>query len=170
MSQKQSCGLPNELLQNMSIEKDIKQKSFKNPYHKVAVNMMYTNGWLINKYSKILKPYNLTEQQFKVLKILRVCYPQPCTVNYIVEGMIDKMSNVSRLVDKLVTKKLVLKVKSNFDLRSVNIILTDKGKSMIEELTILIKEYENSFFGLEEDEIYLLNNFLEKLRKNSVNN
>ena len=167
--QKQFRRFSNELLQNMSIEKDIKQKHFKNPYHKVTVNMMYTNGWLVNKYSKILKPYNLTDQQFKVLKILRVSYPQPCTVNYIIEGMIDRMSNVSRLVDKLVAKNLVLKVKSTYDLRSVNIILTDKGKSMIEELIILIKEYENSFFGLEEDEIKKLNNFLEKLRKNNIN-
>jgi DNA-binding MarR family transcriptional regulator len=148
----------------MSIEKEIKQRNFRNPYHKVTVNMMYTNGWLVNKYAKILKPYNLTDQQFKVLKILRECYPQTCTVNYIIEGMIDKMSNVSRLVDKLVAKDLAIRVKSVFDLRSVNILLTEKGKLLIEELIIMVNDYENSFFGLEESEIILLNKFLEKLR------
>jgi DNA-binding MarR family transcriptional regulator len=148
----------------MSIEKEIKQKTFRNPYHKVTVNMMYTNGWLVNKYAKILKPYNLTDQQFKVLKILRECFPHPCSVNFIIEGMIDKMSNVSRLVDKLVAKKLAIRVKSVYDLRSVNVILTEKGKLLIEELNVLVNDYENSFFGLEESEIILLNNFLEKLR------
>jgi DNA-binding MarR family transcriptional regulator len=147
----------------MSIEKDIKQKKFKNPYHRVTVNMMYTNGWLINKHSKILKPYNLTEQQFKVLKILLENYSQACSVNFIIERMIDKMSNVSRLVDKLVIKKLVIKVKSNYDLRSVNIILTEKGKNMVEELITIINNYEEFFYGLEESEINLLNKLLEKL-------
>ena len=148
----------------MSIEKDIKQNSFRNPFHKLTVNIMYTNGWLLNKYAKILRPYNLTEQQFKVLRILRECYPQACTVNYIIEGMIDKMSNVSRLVDKLVAKKLAIKVKSIYDLRSVNIKLTEKGKLLTEELNKIVDEYENSFFGLEETENTLLKNLLERLR------
>ncbi len=150
----------------MSIEKDINQKKFRNPYHKVTINMMYTNSWLINKYAKILRPYNLTDQQFKVLKILRENHPQACSVNYIIEGMVDKMSNVSRLVDKLVAKKLVTKVKSTFDLRSVNVVLTEKGKFIIEELLIVVDDYENSFFGLEVSEIFLLNKFFEKLKSN----
>ena len=110
----------------MSIERDIKQKKFKNPYNKVTVNVMFTTAWILNKYAKILKPYNLTEQQYNVLKILRECYPKPANVNYILEGMIDKMSNASRLVDKLVLKNLVKKVKSKYDLRSVDILLTEK--------------------------------------------
>jgi DNA-binding MarR family transcriptional regulator len=148
----------------MSIEKEINQKNFRNPYHKVTVNMMYTTGWLINKYSKILRPYNLTDQQFKVLKILRECHPHPCTVNDIIGGMIDKMSNVSRLIDKLIAKKLVIKVKSTHDLRSVNVILTEKGKLRIEELSVMVNDYENSFFGLEETEINLLNKLLQKMK------
>jgi DNA-binding MarR family transcriptional regulator len=148
----------------MSLEKDIKQKSFKNPYNKVTVNVMFTTGWLLNKYAKILKPYNLTEQQYNVLKILRECYPRTATVNYILEGMIDKMSNASRLVDKLVAKDLAKKVKSQFDLRSVDILLTEKGIVLMDELTKIMHEYENSFYGLDEKEIKLLNSLLEKLR------
>jgi DNA-binding MarR family transcriptional regulator len=149
----------------MSIENEINQKKFKNAFHKVTVNIMFTNGWLAQKYSKILSPYNLTDQQFRVLKILRKNHPHACTINFIIEGMVDKMSNVSRLVDKLVTKKLVIKVKSPFDSRSVNILLTEKGKLMIDELTVLINDYENSFFGLEEKEINTLNELFEKLRE-----
>ncbi len=150
----------------MSIEKDIKQKNFNNPYHKLTVNMMYTNGWLINRYAKILKPYHLTEQQFNVLKILRESYPRVATINYILEGMFDKMSNASRLVDKLVAKELVQKIKSTYDLRSVDVILTEKGIELMDELSIIINEYELSFLGLEEQELYLLNNLLDRLRKN----
>jgi DNA-binding MarR family transcriptional regulator len=146
----------------MSIEKEIKQKSFKNPYNKLTVNVMFTTGWLLNKYAKILKPYNLTEQQYNVLKILRECYPKSANVNFILERMLDKMSNASRLVDKLVSKKLVKKVKSIFDLRSVDIILTEKGIKLMDELTLIITEYESSLYGLDEKEIKLLNSLLEK--------
>ena len=148
----------------MSIEKDIKQKHFKNPYNKVTVNVMFTTSWILSKYAKILKPYNLTEQQYNVLKILRECYPQSANVNYILEGMIDKMSNASRLVDKLVLKNLVKKVKSQYDLRSVDILLTEKGIDLMNELLIVMDNYENSYYGLDEKEVTLLNVLLEKLR------
>ena len=148
----------------MSIEKEIKQKVFKNPYNKVTVNVMFTTGWLLTKNSKILKPYNLTEQQYNVLKILRECYPQSANVNFILERMIDKMSNASRLVDKLVLKGLVKKVKSLYDLRSVDILLTEEGIKLADELIVKVTEYENSFYGLNDKEIKLLNVLLEKLR------
>lgn len=150
----------------MSIEKDIKQKKFNNPYNKLTVNVMFTSGWLLREYAKILKPYNLTEQQYNVLKTLRESHPQAATVNYILEGMIDKMSNASRLVDKLVSKELIKKVRSNQDLRSVDILLTKKGITLLNELTIVMNEYDNSFCGLSESEISLLNTLLEKLRNN----
>ena len=148
----------------MSIEKDIKQEKFKNPYNKVTVNVMFTTVWILNKYAKILKPYNLTEQQYNVLKILRECYPQSANVNYILEGMIDKMSNVSRLVDKLVLKNLVKKVKSKYDLRSVDILLTDKGINLVNEISTIMENYEKSQHGLDDKEVYLLDYLLEKLR------
>lgn len=148
----------------MSIEKDIKQEKFKNPYNKVTVNVMFTTVWILNKYAKILKPYNLTEQQYNVLKILRECYPQSANVNYILEGMIDIMSNVSRLVDKLVLKNLVKKVKSKYDLRSVDILLTDKGINLVNEISTIMENYEKSQHGLDDEEVYLLNSLLEKLR------
>ena len=151
----------------MSIEKDIKQKKFNNPYNKLTVNVMFTTGWLLNKYAKILRPFNLTEQQYNVLKILGESYPKPATVNFILEGMIDEMSNASRLVDKLVSKDLVKKVKSNYDLRSVDILLTQKGITLLNELTLVMSEYDNSHCGLDESEISLLNTLLEKLRPNS---
>jgi DNA-binding MarR family transcriptional regulator len=149
----------------MSIEKDIKQKSFQNPYNKLTVNLMYTNGWLMNQYAKILKPYNLTEQQCYVLKILRDNYPQSVTINHIIENMIDEMSNASRLVDKLITKKLVVKEKSIYDLRSLDVKLTEKGVTFFDELTEQIIQWEESFFGANESDLQLLNDLLIRLRK-----
>jgi DNA-binding MarR family transcriptional regulator len=149
----------------MSIEKDIKQKSFKNPYNKLTVNLMYTNGWLTNQYSKILKPYNLTEQQSYVLKILRDNYPQSVTINHIIENMIDEMSNASRLVDKLIAKKLVVKEKSIYDLRSLDVKLTEKGVVFFDELTEQIIQWEKSFFEANESDLQLLNDLLIRLRE-----
>jgi DNA-binding MarR family transcriptional regulator len=80
--------------------------------------------------------------------------------------MIDKMSNVSRLVDKLVSKDLAKKVRSNCDLRSVDILLTEKGIALLAELTTIMDEYDDSFCGLNESEISLINTLLEKLRNN----
>jgi DNA-binding MarR family transcriptional regulator len=149
----------------MSIEKDIKQKTFKNPYNKLTVNLMYTNGWLMNQYAKILKPYNLTEQQSYVLKILRDNYPQAVTVNYIIENMIDEMSNVSRLVDKLIAKKLVVKEKSIHDLRSLDVKLTETGVAFYDEMSEKVIEWEESFFEANESDLQLLNNLLIRLRE-----
>jgi DNA-binding MarR family transcriptional regulator len=155
----------------MPLEKDIKQKSFKNPYNKLTVNLMYTNGWLTNRYAQILKPYKLSQPQYNVLKILHQIYPQPASINFIIERMVDKMSNVSRLVDKLITKQLVIKVKSTEDLRSVNVALTAKGVILLKELSSKIVESEINFIGLNEAETDLLNSLLEKTRnyKNSNN-
>lgn len=152
----------------MSIEKDIKQKKFKNPYNKVTVNIMFTSGWLLNKYAKILKPYNLTEQQYNVLKILRESHPKCATVNFILDGMIDKMSNASRLVDKLVLKKMVKKVKSKYDLRSVDIMLTEKGIELMDELLLIMYDHENTFYGLNDHEVGLLTSLLDRLRENNL--
>lgn len=131
---------------------------------------MYTNGWLNNQYAKILKPYNISEPQYNVLKILNQIYPQSASINFIMERMLDKMSNVSRLVDKLIAKQLVIKVKSTQDLRSVNVAITANGLILLKELDDKIIESETNFIGLNESEIELLNYLLEKTRhKNDIN-
>ncbi|MEA5459776.1 MarR family transcriptional regulator [Arcicella sp. LKC2W] len=155
----------------MTIEKDIKQKNFKNPYNKLTVNLMYTNGWLTNQYAQILKPYQLSTPQYNVLKILQQIYPEPANINFIIERMVDKMSNVSRLVDKLIAKQLVVKVKSTEDLRSVNVALTANGTILLKELNQKIIESEANFIRLNDAEINLLNILLEKTRNSkTINN
>ena len=150
----------------MPLEKDIKQKTFKNPYNRLTINIMFTSGWLLTRTSKILKPYGLSEQQFSVLKILRQHHPETLNINLIMAGMINRMSNTSRLVDKLVTKNLVRKVDSLHDLRSTYVELTAKGLALIDELNIIIGNYENGSTGLNLEEVELLNNLLTKIKKN----
>jgi DNA-binding MarR family transcriptional regulator len=152
----------------MTIEKDIKQKSFKNPYNKLTVNLMYTNGWLTNQYAQILKPYKLSTPQYNVLRILNHIHPQPANINFIIERMVDKMSNVSRLVDKLIAKQLVIKVKSTHDLRAVNVALTANGLLLLKELNNKIIESESNFIKLNETELNSLIILIEKLRKNKT--
>ena len=148
----------------MSIEKDIKQKSFKNVYQKVAVNLMYTDSWLLNHYTQLLKPYNLSDKQYFVLKILSESHPNAVTVNFIIERMLDKMSNASRLVDKLVEKKLVVKVRSKIDKRSMNVAITPKGLLLVDELNKKIALWEANYSKLTKEEIKILHNLLNKMR------
>lgn len=149
----------------MSIENDIKQKSFKNVYQKVAVNLMYTDSWLLNNYSKILKPYNLSEKQYFVLKILSANYPNAVSINFIIERMLDKMSNVSRLIDKLLEKGLVIKVKSSSDRRSKDILLSNEGLNLIKEVECQMNHQEQKIATLSEEELSILNDLLNKVRK-----
>ncbi len=151
----------------MSIEKDIKQKSFKNVYQKVAVNLMYTDSWLLNHYTQLLKPYNLSDKQYFVLKILSESHPNAVSVNFIIERMLDKMSNASRLVDKLVEKKLVVKVRSKIDKRSMNVAITPKGLLLVDELNKKVALWEANYSKLTKEEIKVLHNLLNKMRNSA---
>jgi len=91
----------------MKLESEIKQKKFKDEYHKLAVNIIYTHGWLNSHQTEILNKQGLTPQQYNILRILRGRYPEPATVNMLKERMLDKMSDVSRLVERLRIKKLI---------------------------------------------------------------
>ncbi len=149
----------------MSIEKDIKQqKPFKSPYQKLVVNILYTNNWMNSDHMNILKPFDLTAQQYNVLRILRGQYPNPITVNAIIERMLDKMSNASRLVDKLLLKDLVTRCDNKDDRRACDIRITQKGLDVLKEIDVLQESWESSFSNLTPDEAETLSNLLDKLR------
>src|SRR3989304_4168006 len=85
----------------MKLEEEIKQKKFRNEYHKLAVNILYTHGWLLNNQAAFLKKHDLTSAQFNILRILRGQYLNSASVNLLKERMLDKMSDASRLVERL---------------------------------------------------------------------
>ncbi len=149
----------------MSIEKDIKQqKPFKSPYQKLVVNILFTNNWMNSDQMSILKPFDLTAQQYNVLRILRGQYPNPITVNAIIERMLDKMSNASRLVDKLLLKELVTRCDNKDDRRACDIRITQRGLEVLKEIDVLQESWETSFSNLTPEEAENLSNLLDKLR------
>lgn len=148
----------------MSIETDIKQSKFRNAYHKMALNLIYTTSWLSNGQAALLKPYDLTTQQYNVLRILRGQHPNPVRVNDIIERMLDKMSNASRLVDKLLAKGLVKRTECPRDRRAVDVVITDDGMKILAELDAMQGEWENTLQNVTEEEANLLSDILDKLR------
>ncbi len=151
--------------QTMSIEQDIKQTNFKTPYSKAVINVFYTNNWLQSMQVEIFKPFDLTLQQYNVLRILRGQYPNPITVIAIIERMLDKMSNASRLVDKLLAKDLVVRKLCPHDRRAVDVIITEKGLELLDELDALQNQWEDKLHGLTENEALKLSELLDKMRK-----
>lgn len=148
----------------MELEKEIFQKEFRNIYHKAAVNIFFTYNWLIEKQIKVFKPYGITIQQFNILRILRGQYPDTANLKLIKKRMLDKMSDVSRLVEKLRTKNLVERTICPSDRRNVDVIITSKGLALLSEIDNLNEEMDNFLLGLTEKEITALNNYLDKLR------
>ncbi|CAN5327910.1 MarR family transcriptional regulator [soil metagenome] len=150
----------------MSIETDIKQATpFRTPYHRLMVNLMYTSNWIAASQTKLLKPSGLTLQQYNVLRILRGQYPNPVKVSDITERMLDKMSNASRLIDKLVAKKLVLRTECPSDRRAVDVVITDKGLELLQKLDVHQTEWNDEQHNkLTEDEAIYLSQLLDRLR------
>ncbi len=110
----------------MKLEEEIKQKKFRNEFHKLAVNIIYTHSWLEYNISKFFKKFNITSNQFNILRILRGQYPEPVSINLLKERMLDIMSDASRLVDRLVAKGLVKRTTCVNDRRKVDVIITKK--------------------------------------------
>ncbi len=148
----------------MKLEEEIVQKNFQNEYHKAIVNIVYTYNWIIEKQTKLLKPFDISLQQYNILRILRGQHPQPATVKLIKERMLDKMSDVSRLVERLRVKDLVNRHICQHDRRNVDIYITEKGLNFLEELDPKGREMEECMSNLDENEIEQLNNYLDKLR------
>lgn len=148
----------------MEIGKEIKQAKFKSEYQKLMINILFTSGWLSSKHGSLLKPYGISSQQFNILRILRGQYPKPATVNLLIDRMLDKSSNASRLVEKLRQKKLVERATCPEDRRAVNVVITQKGLELLE----LIDKEESFLQGelttISEKEAESMNKLLDKLR------
>ena len=148
----------------MKIEQEIQQKEFRNEYHKLMINIFFTNNWLIEKTVQRLKPYKLTPKQYNVLRILRGQSPDPVTVKLIRERMLDKMSDASRIVERLRIKGLVRREICDDNRRAVDVYITEKGLKVLKKLDEQAIKWEEDLKNLSNDEAEQLNNFLDKLR------
>jgi DNA-binding MarR family transcriptional regulator len=148
----------------MKLEEEIKQKSFKTPQAKLAVNLLYTNNWLSKHYDGFFKGLDLTTQQYNVLRILRGQFPTPCTLKLIKSRMLDRMSDASRILDKLVAKDLAIRGQCDDDRRSVNILITAKGLDILKQLDFIDEATKDIFKNLSQQKIEQLNDLLDALR------
>ena len=148
----------------MRLEDEIKQKSFRNEYHKLAVNILYTHGWLLEFNNKILQKFNLTAQQYNELRILRGQHPNTASVNLLKERMLDKMSDVSRLVERLRVKGLLERTICEIDRRRADVKISDKGLELLRDIDKLNTEFDKLFSNLSPKETDQINNLLDKLR------
>ena len=148
----------------MGIEKDIQQSKFRNAYQKAAINLIFTTGWMRDRTKSIFEPEDITPQQFNILRILRGSFPEPLSTLQIRERMLEKMSDTSRIVDRLITKGLVKKVVCKKDRRLVDVIITDKGKKILEKFDARQDEMDAVLGKLSEKEAITLSELLDKIR------
>lgn len=148
----------------MKLEDAIKQKRFKSEEERLIINLVYTSGWLASEQSRYFKQFGISLQQYNVLRILRGQQPKPASVSLIQERMLDKMSNASRLIEKLKQKKLVKRSECPSDRRQVDVVITEDGLTLLAEIDKQ-DEYMNAICNsLTQDEMKNLNNLLDKFR------
>lgn len=148
----------------MRIDDEIQSTNFEDNYHKVAINISYTSGWLSNYFRLYFDKYNITQQQFNILRILRGQYPKPATINLLKERMVDKMSDASRIVDRLIQKELVSRCTNNKDRRAVDIRISEMGLQTLAKMDQEFKTKDILQGNLTEDEAAQLSDLLDKLR------
>lgn len=148
----------------MSIDKEIQQVKFRNPHQKAAINLIYTLSWMREKTKCIFEAEDITPQQFNILRILRGSFPQPLSTLQIRERMLEKMSDTSRIVDRLITKGFVKKLTCKNDRRLVDVIISDKGKKLLERLDTRQNEIDGVLNNLSEKDANILSDLLDKIR------
>ena len=149
----------------MKIEDEIKQtKGFKNLTEKVVVNIQYTSSWLNQLNNDIFSPYDLSIQQYNILRIIRGQNGKSVTVKLLIERMLDKSSNASRLVDKLYAKKYVTREQCGSDRRRVDIYITELGLEILAKIDALNEDKLKNQINLTEKEANQLSDLLDKLR------
>jgi DNA-binding MarR family transcriptional regulator len=149
----------------MGLEQEIKQgKQFDSEYEKLIVNLIYTNSWLSEQQLNIFKPFGITSPQYNVLRILRGQYPEPCTVNTIIDRMLDRMSNASRIVDRLEIKGLVERKVCKSDRRAKDVVITEAGLKLLAEVDAASMAWMNQFKAVPVDKVKTVNALLDELR------
>ena len=148
----------------MSIDKDINQRKFRNDYQRAGINLIYTYNWANEQVKQIFEQYDITAQQFNILRILRGA-GEPLSTLQIRQRMLDKMSDTSRIVDRLLKKGLVKKITCKADRRLVDVTISDKEFKLLEKMDRHDSDMEAVFKNLTDAEAKTLNKLLDKVRK-----
>ena len=150
----------------MGIEKDIQQQTFRNEYQKASVNIIFSANWLNERIKSFLDTEDITLQQYNILRILKGS-KDPLSTLQIRERMLDKMSDTSRIVERMLRKGLVEKKVCPADKRLVDVIISKKGLSILEKLDKKSLQMDELIHGLSDDEAIQLNALLDKMRDKS---
>jgi len=149
----------------MKLEDAIKSSKFADEKHKAVINILYTAWWLKNSFSAAIKKEDITVEQYNVMRILKGKHPEAMCVKDIGSRIIEKNSNVPRIIDRLVLKTLAHRTPSKADKRETLVSLTEKGLKILQRATVVMDQVQNDA-GLDEKEATQLNELLEKMRKN----
>jgi DNA-binding MarR family transcriptional regulator len=147
----------------MGIEQDIQQPNFRNEFQKMGINLLFTANWLNEQIGKILSEEGVTHQQYNILRILRGS-ATPLSTLKIRERMLDKMSDTSRIVDRLISKELVVKNTCEKDKRLVDITLSPKGLDLVDQLDQFNDRIDALLKGINASEAATVNQILDKIR------
>ncbi|MCC7302104.1 MAG: MarR family transcriptional regulator [Bacteroidia bacterium] len=149
----------------MRLEDEIRQtKGFRNPLERTLVNIHFTSRWLEGLQAEFMRPHDLTIQQYNILRILRGAHPEPVTVKTLRERMLDKMSDTSRLVEKLRKKGMISRKLCKSDRRNVDVTITEKGIATLSEIDHAFTGLYRKLEVLPEKEIILLGELLDRIR------
>jgi DNA-binding MarR family transcriptional regulator len=148
----------------MTIEEEIKQPRFRNAHQKAVLNLIFTANWLGNRQRELFEPYGITGQQYNIRRILRGQHPKRISGSEIKSRMLDKNSDVSRLLDRLIGKKLVAKNQCPNDKRASDINITEAGLSLLEKLDDALNGMDTRFLKLTKHEAVQLSTLLDKSR------
>jgi DNA-binding MarR family transcriptional regulator len=148
----------------MKIEEEIKQKKFKSAEQKALINLIYTSNWLQAKQQDFFKSFGITGQQFNILRILRGQHPDSISATEIKSRMLDRNSDVSRLLDRLILKNLITKTTCPSDKRATDVSITEEGLELLKTIEKKEKEGSAPVLTLTEEEAEQLSNLLDKSR------
>lgn len=147
----------------MKIEEEIRQTNFSSSHQKALINLIFTANWLQNRQQEFFKPFGITPQQFNILRILKGQHPDAISGTEIKSRMLDKNSDVSRLLDRLILKKLIEKKSCPSDKRASDVFITSFGLDLLDRMGKLQKEMDN-VLALDPLEAEQLSNLLDKCR------
>lgn len=148
----------------MPIEKEIPKSYFRNSSHKTLVNILFTSNWILERLKQFLENEDITHQQYNILRILNNS-ETPLSTLQIRERMLDKMSDTSRIVERLLKKDLVNKQICRYDKRLVDVTLNEKGLKLLNRLEKKTYELDSIISNLSSEDIDTVNQLLNKLRE-----
>jgi DNA-binding MarR family transcriptional regulator len=148
----------------MSLESEVHQKEFRNEYHKAFVNIIHTHNFIVSRANNVYKNFDITRQQYNVLRILKGQHPGYASIFLIRDRMLDKMSDASRIVERLRLKGLVVREFGVKDKRSVEVTITEKGLKLLEDMQNDVYSLESLLRHIDTKEISQLNDLLDKIR------